>query len=136
MHGREVNPDFSPEGWKSARINSATPESVLKLIPAYTWCRAGFTLEKPGEEWFAPWKVNVQAERDALLYLNGKFVGRYVTEGPQEDFYLPEPYLNWGSRNMLTILLAYADNPGYIRTLRIRPYDEFATRRTRVEFEW
>jgi hypothetical protein len=75
--------------------------------------------------------------RDALLYLKGKFVGRYVTAGPQKDFYLPEPYLaQGGKKNVLTIVLAYADRPGYLRTLRVAPYEEFSARRTRVEFEW
>ena len=136
MRGHEVDFEFSPSGWKSARINSATSQSESKLIPAYTWCRAEFTMEKPREEWFAPWKVSFQAQRDALLYLNGKFVGRYVTEGPQQDFYLPEPYLTFGGKNALTILLAYTDDPGHIRMLRVSPYDEFATQRTRIEFEW
>jgi hypothetical protein len=64
-------------------------------------------------------------------------VGRYVTLGPQKDFYLPEPYLAFGGRkNILTILLAYADQPNYIRTLRVAPYEEFSARRTRIEFEW
>ena len=75
--------------------------------------------------------------RDALLYLNGKFIGRYVTAGPQKDFYLPDPYFAASrEKNALTIVLAYADRPGHIRTLRIAPYEEFAARRTRVEFEW
>jgi len=37
---------------------------------------------------------------------------------------------------VLTMLLSYAEEPGHIRTLRVVPYDEFATRRTRLEFEW
>ena len=136
MLGREVDFEFSAGGWKSGTINSATPRSELELIPAYTWCRAQFTMEKPQEQWFAPRQLTFEADRDALLYLNGRFVGRYVTEGPQKDFYLPEPYLNLGERNVLTMLLAYADEPGHIRTLLVGPYDEFATRRTRLEFEW
>jgi hypothetical protein len=87
--------------------------------------------------WTIPWKLTFDAVRDALLYLNGRFIGRYVTAGPQKDFYLPEPYFAEGKKpNTLTVVLAYADRPGYIRTLRVRPYEEFASRRTRVEFEW
>jgi len=136
MRGREVDFEFSAGGWKSGAINSATPRSELELIPAYAWCRAEFPMEKPQEQWFAPRQLTFEADRDALVYLNGKFVGRYVTEGPQKDFYLPEPYLNFGKRNVLTMLLSYAEEPGHIRTLRVVPYDEFATRRTRLEFEW
>ena len=65
-------------------------------------------------------------------------MGRYVTIGRQKDFYLPEPYLVFGGKqkNILTVVLAYTDGPQQIRTLRVGPYEEFATRRTRVEFEW
>jgi hypothetical protein len=44
MRGREVDATF-PAGWKSATLGSAPPPG--DLIPAYTWCRAEFALEKP-----------------------------------------------------------------------------------------
>ena len=85
----------------------------------------------------APWKLTFEADRDALIYLNGKFVGRYVTVGPQKEFYLPEPYFApAGRENILTFVLAYTDRPGHVRTLRVGPYEEFSARRTRVEFQW
>lgn len=56
--------------------------------------------------------------------------------GPQKDFYFPEPYLRSEETNVLTILLSYADKPGHVQTLRVSPYEEFATRRTRLDFEW
>ena len=84
-----------------------------------------------------PWKVTFEADRDALLYLNGKFVGRYVIVGPQKDFYLPEPYFAPpGKQNVLTFVLAYTDRPGHLRTLRVGPYAEFSARRTHLEFQW
>jgi len=135
MHAREIDPDAPAGGWSEpAPIGAGGPK---ELAPAFTWCRTKFALEQPSQEWFAPWKVTFEADRDALLYLNGKFVGRYVTEGPQKDFYLPEPFLTFaGKNNVLTIVLAYADQAGHIRTLRVAPYKEYATRRTRVEFAW
>jgi hypothetical protein len=135
MRGRDIDPEFGLGLWKPTELNEIAVGK--ELVPAFTWCRAGFTLELLPAGWATPWKVIFEAERDALLYLNGKFVGRYVTVGPQKDFYLPEPYLVLGGRkNILTILLAYADQPAYIRTLRVAPYEEFSARRTRVEFEW
>lgn len=135
MRGRDVDPEFSIGAW--ATVSLPGHASAKDLVPAFAWCRAEVALEKASESWFVPWKLTFEAERDALLYLNGKFVGRYVTVGPQKDFYLPDPYLVFGGKkNVLTIVLAYADHPGFIRTLRIAPYEELATRRTRVEFEW
>jgi len=109
-----------------------------ELLPLFTWCSAGFNLNQPSEEWFAPWKLTFEADRDALLYLNGRFVGRYMTIGPQKDFYLPEPFFinEQGKKNVLTVVLAYTNEPGHIRTIQVAPYSEYATRRTRIEFEW
>jgi len=136
MKGRDLDPNFAIGGWSSSSLTGAGAPAAL--VPAFTWCRAEFTLETPDEAWSVPWKLTFEADRDALLYLNGKFVGRYATIGPQKDFYLPEPYLFFGGKqkNILTIVLAYTDQPQHIRTLRVGPYEEFATRRTRVEFEW
>ncbi|MCL5005301.1 MAG: beta-galactosidase [Acidobacteria bacterium] len=135
MQGRKIDPEAPVGGWSEpVQIGTGGPK---ELAPAFTWCRAEFTMERPSAEWFAPWKVTFEADRDALLYLNGKFVGRYVTEGPQKDFYLPEPFFVYeGKNNVLTIVVAYAEEAGHIRTLRIGPYEEYATRRTRVEFAW
>jgi len=135
MRGRGIDPESPAEGWTSAQLASVAGGD---LVPAFTWCRAQFNLVKPDEAWSVQWKATLQADRDALLYLNGRFVGRYATIGPQKDFYLPEPYLSFDSKrpNVLTVVLAYTDQPQHIRTLRVGPYEEFATRRTRLEFEW
>jgi len=135
LRGREIDPEFPMTGWQSAELTEFAAGEPL--VPAFTWCRAEFDSPGPVAGWSVPWKLTFEAERDALLYLNGKFVGRYVTPGPQKDFYLPEPFFNpQGKKNVLTILLAYASHPRFIRTLRIAPYEEYATHRARLEFEW
>jgi len=132
----KIDPAQAPGGW-SAPVAIGTGGGK-ELLPAFTWCSAEFDMEPLSEEWFAPWKVTFEADRDALLYLNGRFVGRYMTIGPQKDFYLPEPYFvtEKGKKNILTVVLAYTRQPGHLRTLRIAPYGEYATRRTRIAFEW
>ncbi|MGA3324236.1 MAG: beta-galactosidase [Terriglobia bacterium] len=132
MRGREFNPQAGV--W--------TPASFLgggggpSLVPAFTWGRAKFTLPAPDEAWKIPWKLTFDADCDALIFLNGKFIGRYATTGPQRDFYLPEPYLSPAGENSLTFLLAYTDQTQHLRKLQVAPYAEFSVRRTRVEFEW
>ena len=60
-----------------------------------------------------------------------------MTEGPQSEFYLPEPSLQRGNpRNVLTLLLAYTETASVIRTLRVEPYPHCSVRCTRLEFEW
>jgi hypothetical protein len=133
MRGREINPQAGG-AW--------TPASFLgggenqPPVPAFTWCRANFALPAAEEVWKIPWKLTFDADCDALIFLNGKFVGRYVTIGPQRDFYLPEPYLSAGGQNSLTFLLAYTNQPQHLRKLQVAPYMEYSVRRTRVEFEW
>jgi hypothetical protein len=128
---------------ESEGVQAWTPASFLggggspAMVPAFTWCRAQFPLPSSAEVWKAPWKLVFDADCDALIFLNGKFVGRYVTLGPQRDFFLPEPYLALnGAVNSLMFLLAYTDQPNHLRSLQVVPYAEFAVRRTRVEFEW
>jgi len=138
MRGRELDPqiaEMAQRDWQPMALESVS--ASRELVPAFTWCRAEFSLPGASGGWSVPWKLVFEAERDALLYLNGKFLGRYATVGPQKEFYLPEPYLAGGKpTNVLMIVLAYAEQPHFIRTLRIAPYEEFSTRRTRVEFEW
>jgi hypothetical protein len=139
MRGRELDPQITQmaqKEWQTVALESVSASK--ELVPAFTWCRAEFPLPSVGGGWSVPWKLVFEAERDALLYLNGKFLGRYATGGPQREFYIPDTYFVSGTKpgNILMILLAYADQPNFIRTLRLAPYEEFAARRTRIEFEW
>jgi hypothetical protein len=136
MRGSEINPQIAQKSWQLVTLGEATPSK--DIVPAFAWCRAEFATPPPAPGWTVPWKLVFEADRDALLYLNGKFLGRYVTVGPQKEFYIPEPYFESGGkqRNVLMIVLAYTEQPHHIHTLRVAPYEEFSTRRTRVEFEW
>ena len=123
-------------------VGAWTPGSFLAsaesptLAPAFTWCRTKFTLPSVEPAWQIPWKLTFEADHDALIYLNGKFVGRFVTEGPQREFYLPEPYLAATGENQLVFVLAYTDQSHHVRTLQVGPYPEFSVRRSHLEFEW
>jgi len=135
QRGREIDPEFAAGSWSPASFKASG--SAGEPVPAFTWCRAEFPLSVPAEGWTVPWKLVFDADRDALLYWNGKFVGRYVTIGPQKEFYLPGPYgAATGKSNILTFVLAYTDRADHLRALRVAPYAEFSVRRTRVEFEY
>jgi len=153
MRGREVNLEARPAPTEGARRKHAdagqrpagmvwAPASFLASgerqppVPAFTWCRAKFALPPADENWNIPLKLTFDADCDALIFLNGRFVGRYATVGPQSEFYLPEPYLSPGAENILTFVLAHTDKPHHLRKLQVAPYAEFSARRTRMEFEW
>jgi hypothetical protein len=42
-------------------------------------------------------------EKKAAIYLNGHFLGRYRSEGPQEQFYIPDHWLE--KHNVIAIAL-------------------------------
>ncbi len=132
MRGREVTPEAGV--WTPAAFLGGGENQPL--VPAFTWCRAKFALPPSDGAWITPWKLTFDPDCDALIFLNGKFVGRYAAIGPQRDFYLPEPYLSPGGQNVLTFVLAYTDQPHHLRKLQVAPYAEFSVRRTRIEFEW
>jgi hypothetical protein len=124
-----------PGDWKKGRVGE--PAGSDELTPAFTWFRAQFSLSG-SSEWFAPRKIKIDADRDALLYVNGKFIGYYQTIGPQSEFYLPEPYLylDGSQQNVVTVIIAYAEGMHHLKQLVISPYTEYVTHKTRVEFHW
>ncbi len=134
MRGREVDPDLAGPASSPATFQGSG--ATDPLLPAFTWCQTKFTLPAVEPGWLAPWKLTFDADRDALIYLNGKFVGRYVTVGPQKEFYLPGPYFASTGENTLTFVLAYTDKPTHLHGLRVGPYEEFSARRSRLEFQW
>jgi Glycosyl hydrolases family 35/Beta-galactosidase, domain 2 len=136
MKGRALDPQYSTRDWKPVSLDTIITGG--EPVASFMWCRAEFNMVSPPAEWWAPMRLVFEAARDALFHLNGKFVGRYVTQGPQNNFYLPETFFSAdpGRQNELTVVLAYADDPRHIHTMRIEPYEEFALRRTRVELGW
>lgn len=134
MRGRNVDPDYVFGTWQNGAIGALSREFGEPPVPAFVWTRASFRLRAPGGEWNIAWRLHLEADRDAIFYLNGRFVGRYAAVGPQSDFYLPEPWLHRdGTENVLTMAIAGARRPDHIRILRVEPYEEWAVRRTRIE---
>lgn len=135
MQGRAVDPSYSSSPWRPARVGAAP--GVADFVPAYAWFRSRFSMPTDSA-WFSPLKVSISADRDALIYVNGRFVGFYRTIGPQSEFYLPEPFLHTGNgqENIVTVRLSYTENPGSLKRLTIEPYSEFAARKTQVELHW
>jgi hypothetical protein len=135
MKGQEIDPDYSSGPWQQEKLEQSA--DVHDLVPAFTWFRATFPLTN-SQEWFSPLKVTIDADRDALIYVNGKFIGYYRTIGPQTDFYLPEPYLfiNGNQQNILTVVLAFTEDVRSLKKLVVSPFTKFATRKTQVAFHW
>jgi hypothetical protein len=133
--GRELNAEFRYDQPRSMRVDGRG--AVTEPLPVFAWCQTVFRLPALEAGWIVPWKLVFEARRDALIYLNDKFLARYATIGPQTDFYLPSAWLRGDARdNRLTIVLAYTDSLDAIQCVSVEPYGGYLARRVRVEYRW
>uniref|UniRef100_A0A7C5Z5P1 Beta-galactosidase galactose-binding domain-containing protein n=1 Tax=Ignisphaera aggregans TaxID=334771 RepID=A0A7C5Z5P1_9CREN len=58
-----------------------------------------------------------------MIYVNGQFIGRYVDEGPQKEFYIPETIVKSGV-NSIAIMLHITSNKAYLHSISIEPFKQ------------
>jgi hypothetical protein len=87
-----------------------------------------FSLEAPKRGVWVPWHLRLAATGNGFLYLNGHALGRYWEAGPQHDFFLPECWLYFGSRqkNVITLNLRPLEKGAAIQSAVVEPYADFA----------
>lgn len=75
------------------------------------WHRFEFELPAQKKGVWVPWHLHLEAEGNGFIYVNGRCLGRYWQAGPQHDFFLPDPWLNFGSvkTNIVAISLRPMD---------------------------
>ncbi len=99
------------KGYEKLNYNDA---DWLKFTPAkkyvchqeigdLVWFRRRFKYNIK-ENWYAPLglKINGASER-LIIYINGRLIGKYENIGPQDTFYVPEPFLK--EDNILALIL-------------------------------
>ena len=83
---------------------------VDKELGHIVWFRRKFKYNV-GETFTAPLKfIPLKADQRLTVYVNGKPVARYDILGPQEEFYIPDSYINQESDNVISIIL---ECPGF-----------------------
>jgi hypothetical protein len=75
MRGAKVDPEYAFSPSQSASLASSASKD---FVPAYTWCRTEFALPEMPNGWSVPWRLIVNADRDASIYLNGRLEGCYA----------------------------------------------------------
>jgi hypothetical protein len=81
-----------------------------KELGHIVWFRRNFKYNV-GEGFTAPLKfIPIKADQRLTLYVNGKPVARYDALGPQEEFYVPDSYINQDGDNVLSVIL---ECPGF-----------------------
>ncbi len=123
-------------GWQENRFDDSKWKSAGSLRPiesrdGITWYRGEFTVpSKPG--WIIPWRLHFESTGSAQIWINGRLLGRYSSRGPQENFYLPDGWLNIKGRNTVTFVLRPGGNGSVrpeIKQAYVMPYDEYVVQK-------
>jgi hypothetical protein len=103
-----ASPAYDDSAWNDAP--EAEKYVVERGMGQIVWFRRHFQY-KHGARFRAPLKLTQKkADERLTFYVNGLPLGRYDTLGPQEDFYIPEPFINMGGDNVISAIL---ECPGF-----------------------
>ena len=126
-------PAYSDRAWTP--INLPNSWSARSVPPGVGWYRTSFALHVPSDVW-APMGLKLTppsggtpgpgaANFQALIYLNGWLIGRYIDDlGPQNTFYLPQGLLRTDGPNTLAIAeWSLAAGAGGLDRVSLVPYE-------------
>lgn len=100
------------DAWQSAP--NVEKLVVGKEMGHVVWFRRHFTYN-PAEGYSAPLQIiPIKADERLLIYVNGKPVAQYDIIGPQEEFYIPDCYLNKDGDNVIAMVL---ECPGFLEEI-------------------
>lgn len=127
------------EGWEFApslaRMPGALESGDWTASPpagaTLCWHRSSIRLPAP-EGWTIQWKLVLEGQSEARIFLNGEHIGNYYPIGPQKEFYLPECYLKAGADNELAIAVFGGTSAPEIAKLSVEPYREYSVFRHEV----
>lgn len=108
--------NIDESSWKQTSFPLIFSNEQGKLV----WIRNKVYIDRR-EDVVAPLKLVIEAEGiKALLFFNGQFIGRYVEEGPQNEFYIPESLVK--NVNTLALALHVVNDRAVIKNISIQPY--------------
>ena len=100
--------EYKDDNWKEAP--DVKKFVVDKELGHIVWFRRKFKYNL-GEGFSAPLKFTpLKADQRLTIYVNGKPVARYDILGPQQDFYIPDSYVNQDGENVISMIL---ECPGF-----------------------
>lgn len=124
------SPQYIPKDWETipldttcnipAKGNFIQPKGTPNGL--FTWYRIEFELPKKEANIWTPWLARILASGNGYMWLNGHNIGRHWEAGPQREYYLPECWLHFGSKNILIMGLRQTDNGAVLKALEIAPY--------------
>lgn len=132
--GQWQDPALDDSKWETVNLTESTAAETdpPKNVPVnLVWYRLRFDLPSPDPHVWVPWKLHLEAAGNGFIYLNGHALGRWWEIGPQQDFYLPECWLNFGpgSSNVVALCLRPTKGSPEVRSASVSPYRNFAETR-------
>jgi hypothetical protein len=131
LAGKWYDPAFDDSAWEKQPLGvanaAADPPAPVNLV----WYRLHFGLPAPDPHVWVPWKLHLSAAGNGFIYLNGHLLGRWWEIGPQQDFYLPECWLNFGpgATNVVALCLRPTTGATAVHDASVSPYSDFAETR-------
>jgi beta-galactosidase len=119
---------YNDSKWLSTQLPVVFSNSFGRII----WIRGRFSLEL-SKDIIAPLKLVLNANGvRALIYVNGQFIGRYVDEGPQKEFYIPETIVKNGV-NSISIMLHITSDKAYLNNISIETFKQTLLQNLTIE---
>ncbi len=133
-----TEPSFKADKWERVTLdtkdeiphkgNGVQPQNVQNGL--FTWYRVEFSLPEQDEKIWVPWMAKINASGNGYMWLNGHNIGRHWEAGPQREFFLPECWLNFGTKkNVLVFGLRQTVNGAGIKAIEVAPYPQSAEQR-------
>ncbi len=130
--GKDLSMEYAyTEKDKGIELSKGKNCSLAKQTDAalLSWYTYSFTLpQQPQGIWF-PYHLRLEHSGNGFIYLNGHCIGRCWQKGPQQEYYLPECWLNFGGENHLTVSLRPTAEGAEIRKAEIVPMTHVAEKR-------
>lgn len=86
-----------------------------------TWHIYTFNMPKQSNGVSFPYHLNLNHTGNGFIYLNGHCIGRCWQKGPQNEYYLPECWLNKGGKNFIAISLRPVNTTASVSSAAVIP---------------
>jgi beta-galactosidase len=114
---------FDDSHWSLGRLSEALNKDGI------IWLRRKF-FYKLREDAVSPLMLRLNSVgTKCKIYLNGELIGRFLKNGPQKDFYMPEPFLK--EENLITIAVENYEDSRETPSIQIIPY--YLAKKTELE---
>jgi glycosyl hydrolase family 35/beta-galactosidase-like protein len=128
--GNWQDPAFDDSKWDQVSAGTKI-DSPANAPLNLTWYRLKFALPAADPHVWAPWKLHLEAVGNGFIYLNGHALGRWWEVGPQNDFFLPECWMNFGpnATNVIALCMRPTKAAPQINAAEVSTYEGFAESR-------